>query len=61
MITVTTAAFESMCVLALSQGDPSVLVSSLIFKSERRRTYLYEWEATQCLLRAKLEASASIL
>lgn len=27
-------AFESMCVLALSQGEPSVLVSGLIFKSK---------------------------
>jgi len=26
------AAFESMSILALSQGDPSILVSSLMFK-----------------------------
>lgn len=58
---VTMAAFESTCILALSQGDPSILVSSLIFKSKHCRTYLYEWEAAQYLLRAKLEASTSIL
>lgn len=46
---------------SLIQGDPSILVSSLIFKSKHCRNYLYEWKATQCLLTAKLEASTSIL
>lgn len=55
------AAFESMYILALAQREPSILVSSLIFKSKHHRIYLYEWEAAQCLLRTKLEASTSIL
>ena len=55
------AAFESMSILALSQGDPSILVSSLMFKWKRHRAHKYEWEAAQCFLKAKLEATTSIL
>lgn len=55
------AAFESMCDLVLSQGDLSILVNSLIFKSKHRRTYVYEWEAAWCVLRTKLEATTSVL
>lgn len=56
-------AFESTCVLALSQGDTSVLVSSLVFKSKHCRTYSYEWEAICAFYEDtyKLEASTSTL
>lgn len=56
-------AFESMCVLALSQGDTSVLVSGLVFKSKHCRTYLHEREAVCAFYEDtyKLEASTSTL
>lgn len=51
-------AVESMCVLALSHGDPSV--SNLIFKSKHCRTYLYEREAT-CLLHRHIKTGSQYI
>lgn len=45
----------------LTPRRPSSLVSSLVFKLKHSRTHLCEWEAAQGLLRAKLEASTSLL